>query len=163
MASKANGGLDGDARFVKYFACNVARLGAGRDIGTDLAVWTGVAPAFPPADRLSTASAALPLHQPTMAAPSHASRLSCAVVDGRVASRPQSDCKHPPATSNILPCQQSARSLPTDCLQHPVDARFLRKLTAVNTCCGRGFIFQTATNTQSPNSYRLGLFCPFPQ
>ena len=88
--------LDRHARFVKYFACNVARLGAGRDIGTDLAVWTGVAPAFPPADRLSTASAALPLHQPTMAAPSHASRLSCAVVDGRVASRPQSDCKHPP-------------------------------------------------------------------
>jgi hypothetical protein len=41
---------------VKYYACNVAHLGAGRDIGTDLAVWTGVAPAFPQADRLFTAS-----------------------------------------------------------------------------------------------------------
>ena len=43
---------------MKYFACNVARLGAGRGIGTDLAVWTGVAPAFPPASRLSTPSPA---------------------------------------------------------------------------------------------------------
>jgi len=58
-------GTDGDARFVKYFACNVARLGAGRGIGTGLAVGTGVAPAFPPAGRLSTASAtaALPIHR----------------------------------------------------------------------------------------------------
>lgn len=48
---------------MKYFACNVARLGAGCDIGTDLAVWTGDAPAFPPASRLSTPS-------PTLALPS---------------------------------------------------------------------------------------------
>ena len=34
-------------------------------------------------------------------------------------------------------------------------ARFLR-------ACGRGFIFQTATNTQSPNPYRLGFFLPVP-
>ena len=34
-------------------------------------------------------------------------------------------------------------------------ARFL-------SACGRGFIFQTATNTQSPNPYRLGFFLPAP-
>lgn len=51
-------------RFVKYYAGNVAAVGAaGRGIGTDLAVWTGVAPAFPPASRLSTPS-------PTLALPS---------------------------------------------------------------------------------------------
>ncbi len=37
--------LDRDARFVKHFACNVARLGTGRDIGVNLLVWAGVAPA----------------------------------------------------------------------------------------------------------------------
>ena len=30
------------------------------------------------------------------------------------------------------------------------------------SACGRGFIFQTATNTQSPNPYRLGFFLPAP-
>ena len=45
-------------RFVKYYAGNVAAVGAaGRGIGTGLAVGTGVAPAFPPAGQLSTASA----------------------------------------------------------------------------------------------------------
>ena len=44
-------------RFVKYYAGNVAAVGAsGRGIGTSLAVGTGVAPAFPRASRLSTSS-----------------------------------------------------------------------------------------------------------
>ena len=67
LASKANGGLDGNVRFVKYSACNVARLGAGRGIGSDLAVGTGVAPAFPPAGRLSTSSATAALPNPCRA------------------------------------------------------------------------------------------------
>ena len=53
-------GIDADVRFVKYSASNVATVGAaGRGIGTGLAVGTGVAPAFPPAGQLSTASVAL--------------------------------------------------------------------------------------------------------
>ena len=54
--------IDGDVRFVKYYAGNVAAVGAaGRGIGTGLAVGTGVAPAFPPASRLSTPSPMLAL------------------------------------------------------------------------------------------------------
>jgi hypothetical protein len=57
---------DGNVRFVKYYAGNVAAIGAaGRDSGTGLAVGAGVAPAFPPAGRLSTASASLTLAQQT--------------------------------------------------------------------------------------------------
>ena len=37
--------LDRIGRFVKYFPRNVARLGTGRDIGKNLSVWAGVAPA----------------------------------------------------------------------------------------------------------------------
>ena len=60
--------IDGDVRFVKYYAGNVAAVGAaGRGIGTGLAVGTGVAPAFPPASRLSTPSPmlALPSNRPS--------------------------------------------------------------------------------------------------
>ena len=54
--------VDGDVRFVKYYAGNVAAVGAaGRGIGSDLAVGTGVAPAFPPASWLSTPSPMLTL------------------------------------------------------------------------------------------------------
>jgi hypothetical protein len=60
--------VDGDVRFVKYYAGNVAAVGAaGRGIGTGLAVGTGVAPAFPPASWLSTPSPmlALPSRRPS--------------------------------------------------------------------------------------------------
>ena len=41
-------GIDGNARFVKYYAGNVAAVwAAGRDSGTGLGVDAGVAPAFP--------------------------------------------------------------------------------------------------------------------
>ncbi len=57
---------DGNVRFVKYYAGNVAAIGAaGRDNGTGLAVGAGVAPAFPPAGRLCTASVLLTLAQQT--------------------------------------------------------------------------------------------------
>jgi len=55
-------------RFVKYYAGNVAAVGAaGRGIGSDLVVGTGVAPAFPPADPLSTSSATAALPNPCRA------------------------------------------------------------------------------------------------
>ncbi len=42
------------------------------------------------------------------------------------------------------------------------DDRNLESCARFLSACGRGFIFQTATNTQSPNPYRLGFFLPFP-
>jgi len=55
IGTQGQWGVDGNVRFVKYYAGNVAAVGAaGRGIGTGLAVGTGVAPAFPPASRLST-------------------------------------------------------------------------------------------------------------
>ena len=44
-ARKSQWVLDRVGRFVKYFPRNVARLGTGRDIGKNLSVWAGVAPA----------------------------------------------------------------------------------------------------------------------
>ena len=44
-ARKSRWVLDRIGRFVKYFPRNVARLGTGRDIGKNLSVWAGVAPA----------------------------------------------------------------------------------------------------------------------
>lgn len=59
---------------MKYFARNVARLGTGRDIGKNLSVWAGVAPASFSAGPLFTAPALRALPQqpgghPTQRAP----------------------------------------------------------------------------------------------
>lgn len=149
MASKANGGLDGDARFVKYFACNVARLGAGRGIGTDLAVWTGVAPAFPPASGLSTPSPALALPsrrpsglfvrslQLTLHGPPATPAALRLPDDGslRNPSAP-SPAGANRKTSIFMPDIQKPKSHPAcACSPHTglIDARFLRKCDTVNT------------------------------
>ena len=51
-------GIDDNARFVKYYAGNVAAVwAAGRDSGTGLVVGAGVAPAFPLASQCFTVSA----------------------------------------------------------------------------------------------------------
>jgi hypothetical protein len=87
--------VDGDARFVKYYAGNVAAVGAaGRGIGFDLAVRTGVAPAFPPASRLSTPSPmpALPSRRPSEL---FVPQLQLALT------RPSGDSSHP------IPCHAS--------------------------------------------------------
>ena len=102
--------VDGDVRFVKYYAGNVAAVGAaGRGIGSDLAVWTGVAPAFPPASWLSTPSPmlALPSRRPSEL---FVRQLQLALT------RPSGDSSHPIPAALRLPddgllCNPSARSL----------------------------------------------------
>ena len=102
--------VDGDARFVKYYAGNVAAVGAaGRGIGTGLAVGTGVAPAFPPASWLSTPSPmlALPSRRPSEF---FVRQLQLALT------RPSGDSSHPiPAALRLsddgLLCNPSAGSV----------------------------------------------------
>jgi len=124
--------VDGDVRFVKYYAGNVATIGAaGRGIGTDLAVGADVAPAFPPASRLSTPSPmlALPSGRPSRLFvrplqftltrpsdnPSHPTlpRFACQTIDCFAIHPPQALLALNRKTGISMPENQKTKSHPT--------------------------------------------------